>query len=219
MLGLNKREVKILKSLNTPGKIQDFLNRVPINFEEKGDSCRSPRAVLKNKKAHCIEGAILAAAILKIHGFKPLIVDLEANDKDFDHVIAVFKQRDYWGAISKTNHAVLRYREPIYRTIRELVMSYFHEYFLDNGKKTLRKYSLPVDLSRFDKKGWISSEEDIWYIPEYLTMIKHFNILNKSQIKTLRKADELEIEAGKLVEENGKKDVWKSDPGRSCNCY
>ena len=198
----NEEELKMVKKLNSPKKIQDFINSLKINFEEKGDSCRSPRAVLKNKKAHCIEGAILAAAILKIHGFKPLIVDLEANNKDFDHVIAVFKQKGSWGAISKTNHAVLRYREPIYRTIRELVMSYFHEYFLDNGKKTLRRYSLPVDLSKFDKRKWISSEEDIWYIPEYLTTIKHFNILNKSQIKALRKADKLEIEAGKLVEES-----------------
>ncbi len=198
----NEKELKIIKKLNSPKKIQDFINSLKINFEEKGDSCMSPRMVLKSKRAHCIEGAILAAAILKVQGFRPLIVDLEANDKDFDHVVAVFKQKGYWGAISKTNHAVLRYREPVYRTIRELVMSYFHEYFLDNGKKTLRKYSLPVDLSRFDKKEWISSEEDVWYIPEYLTKIKHFDILNKSQIKMLRKADKLEIEAGKLVGES-----------------
>ena len=204
----DKEELKAIKRLNSPKKIQDFINGLRINFEEKGDSCMSPKMVLKNKKAHCIEGAILAAAILKVQGFKPLIMDLEANDKDFDHVVAVFRQGGFWGAISKTNHAVLRYREPVYGTIRELVMSYFHEYFLDDGKKTLRRYSLPVDLSRFDKKGWIGSEEDVWYIPEYLTRIKHFNILNKSQIKLLRKADKLEIGAGKLVEERGaKKDV------------
>ena len=202
----NERELKIIKELNSPKKIQDFINDLSINFEEKGDSCMSPRMVLKHKKAHCIEGAILAAAILKVQGFKPLILDLEANDRDFDHVVAVFKQKGCWGAISKTNHAVLRYREPIYKTIRELVMSYFHEYFLDDGKKTLRRYSLPVDLSRFDKRRWSSSEEDIWYIPEYLTTIKHFNILDKSQIATLRKADKLEIEAGKLVEESMKKE-------------
>ena len=205
----NKEELKIIKKLNSPRKIQDFINKLKINFEENGDSCMSPRMVLREKKAHCIEGAILAAAILKMQGFKPLIVDLEANNKDFDHVIAVFKRGKFWGAISKTNHAVLRYREPIYKSIRELVMSYFHEYLLDSGKKTLRKYSLPVDLSMFDKMNWIISEEDVWYIPDHLTKVEHFNILNKSQIMGLRKADKLEIEAGKLVEEKGKKDVWK----------
>ena len=205
----NEKELKIIKKLNNPKKIQDFLNNLKINFEENGDSCMSPRRVLRERKAHCVEGAILAAAILKTLEFKPLIVDLEANNKDFDHVIAVFKEGKCWGAISKTNHAVLRYREPVYKSIRELVMSYFHEYLLDNGKKTLRKYCLPVDLSIFDKRAWITSEEDVWYIPDYLTKVKHFNILNKSQIMGLRKADKLEIEAGKLVEEKGRKDVWK----------
>ena len=205
----NEKELKIIKKLNNPKKIQDFLNNLKINFEENGETCMSPRKVLKERKAHCIEGAILAAAILKNQGFKPLIVDLEANNNDFDHVIAVFKIKKHWGAISKTNHAVLRYREPIYKSIRELVMSYFHEYLLDNGKKTLRKYCLPVNLSIFDKREWITSEEDVWYIPDYLTKVKHFKILNKSQIMGLRKADKLEIEAGKLVVEKGKKDVWK----------
>ena len=205
----NQNELKIIKKLNSPKKIQDFLNNLKINFEENGETCMSPRKVLKERKAHCIEGAILAAAILKNQGFKPLIVDLEANNNDFDHVIAVFKIKKHWGAISKTNHAVLRYREPVYKSIRELVMSYFHEYLLDNGKKTLRKYCLPVNLSIFDKREWITSEEDVWYIPDYLTKVKHFKILNKSQIMGLRKADKLEIEAGKLVVEKGKKDVWK----------
>ena len=200
MLGLNKREVKILKSLNTPGKIQDFLNRVPINFEEKGDTCMSPRMVLKNWKAHCIEGAMLAAAALKLNGERPLVVDLESTKKDFDHVICVFKREGKWGSVSKTNHAVLRYREPIYKSIRELVMSFFHEYFDDNGKKTLRQYSLPVDLSRFDHLNWMASEEDVWEIPDYLAKVKHFPMLTRSQIAGLRLADKSEIEAGKIVE-------------------
>ena len=205
----NEKELKIIKKLTNPKKIQDFINELRINFEENGDSCMSPRRVLRERKAHCIEGALLAAAILRFHGHKPLIVDLEANNKDFDHVISVFRIEKCWGAISKTNHAVLRYREPIYKSIRELVMSYFHEYLLDNGKKTLRKYSLPVNLSIFDNKKWITSEEDVWFIPDYLTKVKHYNILNKSQIMGLRKADELEIKAGKLVVEKGKNDVWK----------
>ena len=200
MLGLNKREVKVLKSLNTPGKIQDFLNRIPINFEEKGDTCMSPRMVLKNRKAHCIEGAMLAAAALRVNGEKPLVVDMTATKKDFDHVICVFKKDGKWGAIGKTNHAVLRYREPIYKSIRELVMSFFHEYFDDDGKKNLRSYSAPVDLSRFDHFNWMASEEDIWYIPDYLEKIKHFPILTRSQIAGLRKADRVELDAGDIVE-------------------
>ena len=200
MLGLNKREVKVLKSLNTPGKIQDFLNRIPINFEEKGDTCMSPMMVLKNRKAHCIEGAMLAAAALRVHGEKPLVVDMTATKKDFDHVICVFKKDGKWGAIGKTNHPVLRYREPVYKSIRELVMSFFHEYFDDDGKKNLRSYSAPVDLSRFDHFNWMASEEDIWYIPDYLEKIKHFPILTRSQIAGLRKADRVELDAGDIVE-------------------
>ncbi len=200
MFGLNKEEIKILKSLNTPKKIQDFLNKIPINFEENGDTCMSPRKVLRENKAHCIEGALLAAVALRVNGIKPLIVDLEAADRDFDHVICVFQKEGKWGSISKTNHAVLRYREPIYNNIRELVMSFFHEYFDDNGNKNLRKYSVPVDLSRFDNLNWVISEEDIWEIPEYLVDVKHYPILTKKQIHSLRKADNLEIDAGKLTE-------------------
>lgn len=200
MFGLDKREVKILKSLNTPAKIQDFLNKIPINFEEKGDTCMSPRMVLKNWKAHCMEGAMFAAAALRINGEKPLVVDLVATRKDFHHVICVFKRDGKWGAISKTNHAVLRYRESVYKNIRELVMSFFHEYFDDNGKKNLRSYSLPVDLSRFDHLNWIASEEDIWFIHDYLDKAKHFPILNNKQARGLRKADGIEIDAGKLLE-------------------
>jgi len=198
----SKEELDILKKLNTPSKIQDFLNNLKINFEEDGkDTCMSPRKVLREGKAHCIEGALLAAAILRLHGYKPLVVDLESNSKDYDHVIAVFNKDGHWGAISKTNHAVLRYREPIYKNIRELAMSFFHEYFLDNnGKKTLRRYSLPIDLSRFDYLGWVIDEENVWYIAEYLANAKHFDILNKSQIHSLRKADDIEIKAGKILE-------------------
>lgn len=208
----SKQELKILRKLNTPKKIQDFINSLKINFEEKGDTCMSPRMVLRTRKAHCIEGAILAAAILRLHGYKPLIVDLEANKHDYDHTIAVFKKDGKWGSISKTNHAVLRYREPVYKNVRELVMSFFHEYFMNkNGKKTLRKYSMPVDLSRFDKFGWMASEDEVWYIPEYLTKVKHYNILTKSQIKSLRKADSVEIQAGRIVEESEPKNArWKT---------
>lgn len=199
--GLTKEEIKLFKSLKSPSKIQDFINKIPINFEEDGnDTCYSPRKVLKENKCHCIEGAILAALILRINGFRPLIVDLEASSHDFDHVIAVFEIDGKFGAISKTNHFSLRYREPVYESIRELVMSYFHEYTNSDGKRTLRKYSLPVDLSIFDNDNWMTSEEDIWEIPNYLTEIEHHAILSKKQIKNLRICDQIEMKASKLLE-------------------
>lgn len=200
MFGFSKEEVKIFKSLNTPKKIQDFLNKIPINFEDDDYTCLSPRRVLLENKAHCVEGALFAAAALRVNGEKPLVMDLEATKKDFDHVICLFKRDGMWGSLSKTNHAVLRYREPVYKTIRELVMSFFHEYFDDNGKKNLRKYSLPVDLSRFDNLNWMTSEEELFEIPEYLADVRHINLLTRKQIASLRKADDLEIEAGKIVE-------------------
>ncbi len=200
MFNFTKEEERILKSLNSPAKIQDYLNDIPINFEEEGDRCMSPRMVLQTGKCHCIEGAMFAAVALRLQGKKPLIVDLTATKDDFDHVIAVFKENGMWGAISKTNHGVLRYREPVYKSIRELVMSFFHEYTDDKGRKTLREYSMPVNLSRFDKKGWMTAEEDVWYVDKYLKEVKHYKILNRKQIKRLRKADELEIEIGKVTE-------------------
>jgi hypothetical protein len=196
----SSEEKAIFKKLDTPKKIQDFLDTLQINFEKSGETCMSPRFVLKIKKAHCMEGAMLAAAVLEFHGYQPLVVDLRAVKHDYDHVIAVFRQYGCWGAISKTNHAVLRYREPIYKTIRELVLSVFHEYFDDLGRKNLRDYSLPVNLSRFNKLDWRTSEKDLWDIPYELDRVKHYRILTRAQIKNLRKADRIEIKAGKLVE-------------------
>jgi len=204
MYGLTNEEGKFFRSLKTPSKVQDFLDSLKINFEEGGDTCMSPRMVLKKKKCHCMEGAILAALALRVNGYAPLLVDLEVTKhRDFDHVLAVFKKDNKWGAITKTNHAALRYREPVYSSIRELVMSFFHEYADSDGRKNLRKYSLPVNLSRFDKHGWMTTEEEVWYIPDYLTTVKHFPILTRKQIQGLRKADAVEIKAGEIVE-------WKS---------
>ena len=193
-------EMKLFQSLNTPRKIQRFLNQIPINFEPDGDTCLSPRTVLKQNRAHCIEGALLAASILRFHGHLPLLVDLEASKNDFDHVIAVFQQHGHWGAISKTNHAVLRYRDPVYKTIRELVLSYFHEYFDKNGKKTLRKYTEPIDLSQFDYLEWMTAEEEPWEIADYLAKTKHVSLLNRKQIALLKKPDAIEMKYGEVVE-------------------
>jgi len=204
MLQFTEKEKKLFKKLNTPMKVQDFLNKIPINFERnKKDTIKSPLMVLRKGTAHCMEGAILAALALRVNNYPPLLVDLTANKHDFDHVITVFKQYGKWGAITKTNHAVLRYREPVYNSIRELAMSYFHEYFNAKGVKTLRSFTNPVNLKRFDKKNWMTTKEEVDYIPDYLESIKHFPILQRKQIHNLRKADDIEIKAGKIVE-------WKS---------
>lgn len=192
-------ETKLFQKLNTPAKIQNFLETLSINFDSQGQTCYSPRLVIKHRTAQCLEGAMFAAAALQFHGQKPLLVDLQAVKHDMDHVLAVYKYKGCWGAISKTNHAVLRYRDPVYKTIRELVMSYFHEYFLDSGKKTLRSYTNPVSLSRFDKLAWVTSEKEIWYIDDFLDTVKHLPILNQNQIKNLRRADKIEIAAGKIT--------------------
>lgn len=191
-----------MKKLNTPAKVQDFLNGLPFNFEKRGETLKSPAMVLRTKSAHCMEGALLGAYILSRYGLPgstPYVLHLKATEDDYDHVIAPFKQGGLWGALSKTNHAVLRFREPIYRNIRELVMSYFHEYFLDNGMKTLRQYSKPLNLNIFGK-NWMLEEGDLWNIDRALDKIKHYNIVKKNIIKKLRKADKVEIKAGKIVE-------------------
>ncbi len=201
---LKKEELDCIKKLNTPAKIQDFINKLEINFEDdgNGETCKSPSQVLRTKKAHCIEGAFLAAAILWINGLgKPIVVDLIGEEGDWDHVIALFKKNGKWGAISKTNHAVLRYREPVYKDVRELVMSYFHEYLDDHwgGRKTLRKYSDAINLSSFGKE-WVTANEDLWHIHDYIDSVKHHDILAKGQDRRLRKADDIEIRAGQLTE-------------------
>lgn len=203
MYGLNAAELRQLRRLNTPRKIQDYLDTLKLNFEPEGDTCLSPRRVMREKRAHCIEGAMLAALAFRLHGQKPLVLDLESSKHDFDHVVAPFRQHGCWGAVSKTNHAVLRYREPVYKTIRELVLSYFHEYFDKNGFKTLRYYSQPVDLSRFDKQGWMTNEENNWMVAQYLVDVDHAPLLTKAQIATLRWADPVEIKAGEIVEWKG----------------
>ena len=199
MVSFTQKEQALIRKLNTPGKVQDFLNGLKFNFEKRGETLKSPVMVLRTGNAHCIEGAILGAYILSRHGFPPLILHLQATTKDFDHVVAPFKIKGLWGALSKTNHAVLRYREPIYRNMRELVLSYFHEYFLDSGVKTLRKYSRSLNLNVFEK-GWELAKEDLWGIDEELDRIKHYDILPKEVLKNLRKADRVEIQAGKIVE-------------------
>lgn len=197
----DKKDLAKIQKLNSPQKVQDFINKIKINFEEEGDTYMSPVDVLQKNKAHCLEGAVLAAVIFWYHGQKPLLLDLKTTKDDHEHVVALFKKDGYWGAVSKTNHAVLRYREPIYKTIRELALSYFHEYFKDNGKKTLRSFSDAFDLSKLDYDEWLTGEDWMWQLVYDLDHSKHHQILSKKQIKNLRSADLVEIKAGKLVDQ------------------
>ena len=200
MLAFTKKEITLMQKLDTPAKVQDFLNALEFNFEEKGETLKSPIMILRKGNAHCVEGALLGAYILSLHGFLPLILHLQTTKDDFDHVVSPFKQYGLWGALSKTNHAVLRYREPVYKDIHELVMSYFHEYFLNkNGKKTLRRYSRPLNLNIFGK-NWAVAENDLWQIDKTLDKIKHYNIIPKIVSKNLRKAEKIEIKAGEIVQ-------------------
>ncbi len=201
--GLPTQDLKVLAKLNSPAKVQDYINSLKVNFSKKGDTLMSPVMVLETGMAHCMEGALLAAVAFWYHGQKPLLLDLQAVSNDADHVVTLFKQDGLWGAVSKTNHAVLRFREPVYKTIRELAMSYFHEYFLNsNGKKTLRAYSKPFDLRRYKDKSWIISKKDLWHIADDLDASKHYKIAPKKTIKKYRLAEPIEIKAGKLVEQS-----------------
>jgi hypothetical protein len=194
-------ETRLLRRLNTPAKIQDFLNALPFNFSMR-ESYFSPRYVIKNKTADCLEGAMFAAAALEFNGGKPLLLDLRSSEKpwDFDHVVAVFKVDGFFGAISKTNHSVLRFREPVYKSVRELVMSFFHEYFLNSGQKTLREYSELFDLNKANNLNWRTTEKGLWEIHGYLDKTKHHKILSLKQIKNLRKADKIEINGSSAEE-------------------
>jgi hypothetical protein len=183
---LTKTELKLFKHLNTPAKIQDFLDKILINHEKQGETLMSPRTLLRTKKAHCIEGAIFAASVLWYHGHKPYLVDLKTIGEDLDHVLAVFKMGGFWGAITKTNHAVLRFREPVYRNIRELVVSYFNEYYLEDRRKSLRSYSKPFNLKKYANRKFLTSEKNLWYIGTALDRAKHYPLLTKKQIRNLR---------------------------------
>ena len=189
-------ERAVFRRLNTPEKIQQFLDTgVAYNKEPEGPTCRSPRRVLRDLTAHCMEGALFGAAALRMLGHPPLLLDLEAV-RDDDHVLAIFRLRGHWGAVAKSNYSGLRYREPVYRTIRELVMSYFEHYYNLQKEKTLRRYSRPVNLKRFDPIDWMTSEEDLWPVPDHLCDIAHRPIMPPALIRTLSQVDDRLFAAG-----------------------
>jgi len=188
----------VLRALRTPEDIQQFVIGLHANFEEEGDTLRSVRGVLRHRKAHCIEAAFTAACALWLQGLPPLLLDLTAKG-DSDHVIAVFKRGGGWGAISKSNHVWLRWRDPVYRSPRELVMSYFHEY-TNKQRKSLRSYSLPIDLRRFPTEMWVTNDEECWEVGAALCDVKHFRILSPAQARRLLPRDETELRADDLVQ-------------------
>ena len=198
-LGLSKAEFAVLRRLSTPQRIQDFLNGMSPNFEVDGETCLSVREVLRQRRAHCIEGAMLAACALWVHGEPPLLLDLRA-ERDYDHVVALFRRGGCWGAISKTNPALLRWRDPVYRSLRELAMSYLHEYANKRNQKTLRSYAGPFDLRRFDPRLWVTNGKNCWDVGATLDDLRHRPLVSRKQARGLRLRDAVERKAGALTE-------------------
>lgn len=180
------RELRKLRSFKDPYGIQRFLDDTPYHL---ADTAWSPRRVLREQTSHCLEGAIFAAAALRALGFPPLIIDFEAKH-DTDHVLAVYRINGDWGAVAKSNYAGCRYREPVYRSLRELAMSYFNTYFNMRKERTLRNYSRPVNLARFDHLDWMTTEGPVWFIPYHLVDIPHIKLLRPGMERNLHRADE-----------------------------
>ena len=199
MLGLSRAEFATLRRLRTPEKIQAFLYGLKQNFELRGETCDSVRTVLKERRAHCIEGAILAACALWIHGEPPLLLDLQAVH-DFDHVVALFRRNGRWGAISKTNGIGLRWRDPVYASVRELAMSYLHEYTNKKDRKTLRTYSVPYDLRRMRPEDWVTAEDGAWDLVDNLEATRHTKLMTPAHARSLVRRDPFERVVGNLLQ-------------------
>lgn len=196
--GFTASERRKLRSLKDPHGIQSFLDSQPYHL---ADTAWSPRRVLRENTSHCFEGALFAAAALRVNGYPPLVVDLEA-ERDTDHVIAVFQERGHWGAIAKSNYTGCRYREPVYRSLRELAMSYFEVYFNLRRERTLRTFSRPVKLARFDRLNWMTTEQPLWFVAEYLFTVRHFSLLKPGMADKLYRLDERSFRAGCLGRAN-----------------
>jgi hypothetical protein len=195
---LTPGERRLFARLDTPGKIQDFLDRMPVNFEPDGDTIMSPRRMLRARVAHCAEGALFAAAVMMFHRRPVWLVDLRARPTDHDHVIAVFKEHGRFGAISKTNHSILRWRDPIYKSVRELAVSYAHEYCLPSGAKSLIAFSRPFSLARYAPKRWVTAEDDLHWLMEALDDSPHEDVAPK-RIRQ-RRSTKVEIAAQNMIE-------------------
>ena len=190
--GLSPEHLRTLRALKTPARIQQFIDTLAYQY---ANTAWSPKRVLRERKGHCLEGALLAAAALRINGYPPLLMDLEAVHDD-DHVVAIYRECGLWGSIAKSNFAGLRFRAPIYRTLRELALSYFEHYYNLRGERTLRAYSGPLNLERLDGRDWMTSEEDVWCVPEYLIAARHYSLFPANVARTLPRLDRRSFEAG-----------------------
>jgi hypothetical protein len=197
-LGFSAKDARALARLESPADVQDFVSSLKMNHEPGGDTCRSAAEVLRCGEAHCIEAAFVAAAALWILGYEPLLMDMQAKG-DHDHVICIFREGGHWGAISKSNHVWLRWRDPVYKTPRELALSYFHEY-TKGRKKTLRNYSVPFDLRRYKNNEWVNSKEDCWDVALALDEGRHYPLVSAAQAKRLRLRDVVEMKADKITQ-------------------
>lgn len=182
----------MLRTLNTPMRIQQFIDGLTYQY---ADTAWSPQRVLRERKGHCMEGALLAAAALRVNGHPPMLMDLEAVHDD-DHVIALYRQRGLWGGIAKSNFAGLRFRSPVYRTLRELALSYFDHYYNLRGERTLRAYSRAVNLAALDRQRWMTAEQDVWCVPERLIAAKHYALVPHKVARELPRLDRRSLEAG-----------------------
>lgn len=191
--GLSPKDLRTLRSLNTPPRIQKFIDALTYQY---ADTAGSPQRVLRERRGHCLEGALLAAAALRVNGYPPLLMDLESV-RDDDHVIALYRQNGLWGGIAKSNYAGLRFRAPVYRTLRELALSYFEHYYNLLGERTLRAYSVRFNLARLDAQHWMTSEEEVWCVPEALIAARHFPLFPDKVARTLPRLDRRSFEAGK----------------------
>ena len=199
-LGLSPAEFAVLRRLSTPEKIQTFLNATPANHELGGETLLSVREVIRQRRAHCLEGAMLAACALWVHGEPPLVMYMHCDLVDWPHVITLFRRGRCWGAISKSNHVPLRYRDPVYRNPRELAMSYFHEYYTKHGRKTLRGYSVPFDLRRMDTELWVTNPHNGWEVNDRLETLRHTMLISPKQEKLLARRDKFERGIAKMLE-------------------
>lgn len=191
--------MRLPRSLRSPDAIQRFLDDLLYNKEKNGETARSPRRVVETREAHCFEGALLAAAALRRISRPPLVVQLRSTVRDDDHVLALFRERrgaGCWGAVAKSNYSGLRFRSPVYRSLRELVMSYFDAYYNLEGEKSLRAFARPVHLARFDSRGWETAEEDLWDVSAYLATRRFTPILTRAQIRALTPMDRRLYDAG-----------------------
>ena len=190
--GLLPENVRTLRALKTPAQIQKFLDSLEYQY---GNTAWSPQRALRERKGHCLEGALLAAAALRLNGRPPLLMDLESVHDD-DHVLALYREGGLWGSIAKSNFAGLRFRAPVYRTLRELALSYFEDYYNLRGERTLRSYSGPVNLERLDERNWMTSEEDVWCVPELLIAARHYALFPDKVARALPRLDRRSFEAG-----------------------